>query len=528
MCFVPSSVTDLSKWNWDGDVIIQQPIVPSGRKVVGVRSKKSYDIDVREFLISSRNAVMQRELREELPRYLCRHRGSVARFEARRPGSFDYRAAAITKFVADTIAYQAGEGRDPWQFPDETLALRAGDCEDRAFLLASLLLAAGVSPFNFRVAFGQMVVDGKPHDHMWVVYKNERGDWMLIEPLRLGRALDDKHLPEPRSLGQPAPIVEYVPRFLFNDSHLWAVRGQAEADDLQRFLHRDWIRLNPKFAGEVHQTIVDQAIGGVPNVPSWVQKELDRNFMRVPFFGQIIDAIDLDILDYSPLDHFDNGYIGESWSQVGENLAVFKRDNRANLKAFAWAAHALADFYAHSSYVHFAALENPGDDAGHAAVFDPTNPPALAAPLSYEPPSTFDLTDPKYSLNTTLWTKGKAAAAQRWANQLISGRYAQPNDTQLGLTNHLIEGMTTIPASLRSGEGFADRGSLPHHNQIAVDDVEPGHQHCLYAGTKSDDADRMAYANQLRWRKNTAILHVRRAFVENFSATADRGNDHGN
>jgi hypothetical protein len=220
MCFAPSNLTNLSRWNWDGDVIIHQPIVPSGRKVVGVRSRRSYDIDVREYLTSSRNAVMERVLHRDIPRYLRHEGGSVARFEARQQCSFDYRAAVITSFVADTIAYQAGKGRDPWQFPDETLALKAGDCEDRAFLIASLLLASGVSPFNIRVAFGQMLVDNKPYDHMWVVYKNERGHWTLIEPLRLCKALADEHVPVPRPFGQRAPEVEYVPRFLFNDRHL--------------------------------------------------------------------------------------------------------------------------------------------------------------------------------------------------------------------------------------------------------------------------------------------------------------------
>lgn len=527
MCFEPSNVTDLIRWNWDGDVIIRQPIVPSGRRVVGVRSRRSYDIDVREFLTSNRNAVMERVLRHDIPPYVRHEGGSVAHFAARRRGSFDYRAMVITSFVADTIAYQAGEGRDPWQFPDETLALKAGDCEDRAFLIASLLLAAGVSPFNVRVAFGRVFADRKPYDHMWVVYKNERGHWTLIEPLRLGKALADEHLPALRPLGQQAPKVEYVPRFLFNDTHLWAVRGQADSDDLQHFLRRDWSRLNPKFAGEVHQTIVDEAIGGVPNVPSWVQKELDRNFTRLPLGGQIIDSPDLDIPDYSPLDHFDNGYIAESWGRVAQNLTLFKQDNRANLKAFARAAHAIADFYAHSSYVHFATLVNPGDNAGHAEVFDPMNAPTLASSLSYEAPSTFDLTDPKFSVNSSLWTQGKAAAAQRWANQLISGRYAQPNDTQPGLTNHITEGITTIPASLRNAPGFADRGSLPHHNQIAVDDNTPGDQHCLYTGEKDGDTDRMAYANHIKWRKNTAILHVRKAFEDNFT-TPVGGDDHGN
>lgn len=106
---------------------------------------------------------------------------------------------------------------------------------------------------------------------------------------------------------------------------------------------------------------------------------------------------------------------------------------------------------------------------------------------------------------------------------MISGRYAQPNDTQPGLTNHLTEGLTTIPAILRNAPEFSDRGTLPHHNQIAVDDTTPGNQHCLYDVDKKDEAARMAYANELRWRKNTAILQVRRAFQENFDASQNPG-----
>ncbi len=519
MCFASSNVTNLERWNWDGDVIVHQPIVPSGRRVVGVRSKRSYNIDVREYLTSMHNAVMQQVVREKIPLYLRKCHGSVARFDARKQGSFDYRAATITNFVADNIAYQAGKGRDPWQFPDETLAIEAGDCEDRAFLLASLLLAAGISPYNVRVAFGQMVVAGTPHDHMWVMYKNERGQWALIEPLRVGKVLADEHIPETRKLGQFAPQVEYVPQFLFNDSHLWAVKGTAERGGLDLFLRREWTRLNPKFVGQVHMSVIEEAIGGVPGVPSWVLKELKQNFTRLFLFGPVIDSIDLDIRDYSPLDHFDNGYIEESWAQVAQNLATFKKDNRSNLQSFARAAHAIADFYAHSSYVHFAKLENAESTQGHAEVNAPQGQVEFDNTPSYQSPSTFDLTDPKFSINTSLWTQGKIAAAERWNKQVISGRYAQPNDTQPGLTNHLTEGLTTIPAIFRNAPGFSDRGSLPHHNQIAVDEATPGNQHCLYHAENTDGTDRMSYGNQLRWRKNTAILHVRKAFQENFDAS---------
>jgi hypothetical protein len=349
------------------------------------------------------------------------------------------------------------------------------------------------------------------------MYKSERGNWTVIEPLRLGRALADELIPEIKP-SRVASLIEYVPHFLFNDSHLWAVKGTAERAGLDFFLSREWTRLNPKFVGQVHLSVIQEAIGGVPGIPSWVMKELKHNFSRLFLVGPIIDSIDLDMPDYSPLDHFDNGYITESWARVTQNLATFKQDSRAKLQSFARAAHAIADFYAHSSYAHFAKLVDPVSPQGHAEVYDPAGQADFDIAPSYQPPSTFDLTAPKFSVNETLWTQGKEAAARLWANQLISGRYAQPNDTQPGLTNHLTEGLTTIPASLRRAAGFADRGSLPHHNQIAVDDVTPGDQHCLY-GEKKDGSDRMAYSNQLRWRKSTAILHIRKSFVDNFTAS---------
>jgi hypothetical protein len=519
MCFAPSNVKGLSKWNWDGDVIVQQPVVPSGRQVVGVRARTSYPIDVREFLVSSHNAVLECILRHDIPSYLGQEGGNVARFLARTKGSFDYRAAVITRFVADTIEYQSGSGRDPWQFPDETWAIRAGDCEDRAFLIASLLLASGISSFNVRVALGQMVVGNEAHDHIWVVYKNERGHWMLIEPLRLGRAATDEHLPEPRFANRPAPVVEYVPRFLFNDCHLWAVRGQADSDCLQRFLGREWSRLNPKFTGEVHKSIMDDALRVVPGVPSWVKKGISHNFSRLFLVGPIIDAPDLHLLDYSPLDHFDNGYIEDSWGLVRRRLVEFHNDPRANLREFAYAAHAIADFYAHSSYVHFATLVDPASPLGHANIYDDANPAALSRAPSYGKGSTFDLTDTKFTVNSTLWTQGKEAAAERWKGKLISGRYAQPHDIQTGsLGGYVTEAITSIPDELQRAPGFADRGSLPHHNQIAVDQEAKAPEHRLYTDAErtSNLTDPMSHENQFLWRKNTAILHIRKAFVDNF------------
>lgn len=71
---------------------------------------------------------------------------------------------------------------------------------------------------------------------------------------------------------------------------------------------------------------------------------------------------------YDPRDHFDNGYIEESWKQVAIRLEQFRTAGVRNLDLFHRAAHAIGDFYAHSSYGEFAALQN-----GKLALYDPSN-----------------------------------------------------------------------------------------------------------------------------------------------------------
>lgn len=56
--------------------------------------------------------------------------------------------------------------------------------------MASLMLASGISGYNVRVPLGKVKVfvnssEVKSFDHMWVMYKNERGRWMLFEPLHM-------------------------------------------------------------------------------------------------------------------------------------------------------------------------------------------------------------------------------------------------------------------------------------------------------------------------------------------------------
>jgi hypothetical protein len=127
-------------------------------------------------------------------------------------------------------------------------------------------------------------------------------------------------------------------------------------------------------------------------------------------------------------------------------------------------------------------------------------PAYTAPPLS--------LTSGLFSVNTALWGGTQAAAADYWAGKFISGRYAQKYDPKATFW----EGFTSIPISLSSASDFKYRGSLPHHDEIAVDADAMGSRHKLYSSNTSGPGDREAYANQFLWRKNTAIRHIRQAF----------------
>ena len=55
-----------------------------------------------------------------------------------------------------------------WQLPFETRARRIGDCEDKAILLANLLLASGIEYWRVRLNAGMTTVGS----HCWVTWFN--------------------------------------------------------------------------------------------------------------------------------------------------------------------------------------------------------------------------------------------------------------------------------------------------------------------------------------------------------------------
>ncbi len=185
----------------------------------------------------------------------------------------------------------------------------------------------------------------------------------------------------------------------------------------------------------------------------------------------------------------------------------FREDKRNNLREFALAAHAIADFYAHSSYAHFA--DNDSFNNKPCVVpYDITLPlGGLDKEKLIYDSGTFDLTNNKFSFNPYYWKKTKAEAAKEWNGEIISGRYAQEDDTRDGLLSQITEGLTWIQKEFRDKKDFPRRGALPHHNEIAVDEDKLDPKiHKLY--TKPGE-----YKEQFDLRKTTAIRHIQEAFL---------------
>jgi predicted transglutaminase-like cysteine proteinase len=91
----------------------------------------------------------------------------------------------IYSWVGENIVYEFDSDvygtEDYWQFPYETLNLKTGDCEDQAFLLASLIRAAGVEAEDIFVALGTINNQG----HAWVIIRTQIG-WRVLEPTAEG------------------------------------------------------------------------------------------------------------------------------------------------------------------------------------------------------------------------------------------------------------------------------------------------------------------------------------------------------
>ncbi|OPX75606.1 MAG: Transglutaminase-like superfamily protein [Methanosaeta sp. PtaB.Bin018] len=198
-------------YNWAGDTIVRDTVMWDKRAVLG-HSSVYIPTDIRQWLSSTESEVIQRTLQE------------IGLPAAREAGSFDLRAWRIWDYVVRSVEYvtdkRASGLEDFWLFPEETLMLHKGDCEDTSFLLATLMLASGISEHCVRVVLGKISSPEGAFGHAWVVYQNETGTWCLLESTL--DAVPSQLVPAD-PFTQPSNQYQYQPQFCLNASHLWSM-----------------------------------------------------------------------------------------------------------------------------------------------------------------------------------------------------------------------------------------------------------------------------------------------------------------
>lgn len=467
MCMQLTNVRPHQCWNWHGDEIVHDSVIPASREVPNTKLK-GYSIDIRSFVANSGNAVIRRQLHEIAEPWSD---GDKLKFFARQSSCFDFRAQRIFEWISKLNYFETDRSFDQWLFPEETLARGGGDCEDLSFLLASLLVESGISRDCVRVALGQ-VVDRRgerevPHDHAWVMYQQEMGAWQILDPLAKVRHRKPGKTKQPKDAGGVGEIVEdleYVPCFVFNSDHLWRVRSpQAVAGKgLQKYLHKRnfWGDFDPSFAAGVHNSIFDEALtqAGMPSSDLLIVKAASLR-------------VDVNVLAYDPRDHFDFAYITEGWAQVKKRL------DSGSLDDFGLAVHAIGDFYAHSMYGHFAPVSN-----SRIPLYDPDHPNIPAAAMVYN----FDgLPRPDSNVDAT-------SAAVQWQGKLISGQWWR--------------WYTTYPEKFKKdAKDLQRRRNLPDHDFLAVDSPSEDNPQHFFVRNGS-------YTNQFKLRQSAAVEHVAKAY----------------
>ncbi|MDA8082763.1 MAG: transglutaminase-like domain-containing protein [Nitrospiraceae bacterium] len=204
------------RYNWEGDRILIDSGIEKKRYVIGRR--QPITTDIREWITFQDNIIMK----DILSALRAEHGLPLTR----KTGDFDRRAMVVWRFIAeriryvhDTALYKKG---DFWLFPPETYQIGKGDCEDSSFLLASLLISGGISPFCVRVVLGQAYdKNSRPlGGHCWPVYKDETGRWCILES-----TLDNVPpcMPDADALTEEGQPFRYEPLYCFNGHHLWEV-----------------------------------------------------------------------------------------------------------------------------------------------------------------------------------------------------------------------------------------------------------------------------------------------------------------
>jgi len=236
----------MPKYDWSGSAILQNAVIEHKRVVIG-HPGEYIPTDLREWITSPDSQEIRKALDEmkDLPR-------------RKEPGMFDGRAREVWKFVAGNVTYvydvESVKEVDFWQFPAETLKLGKGDCEDCAFLLASLLIASGVSPFCVRVVFGTVYSSiYKPGGHSWPIYKDEGGIWRILEATLNPENIPDEW-PAADDFAKRGADPHYKPDLCANRNHVWAV-GAKPIGEVDTFLAKRMKRKTSFPSDEVYAAI---------------------------------------------------------------------------------------------------------------------------------------------------------------------------------------------------------------------------------------------------------------------------------
>ena len=225
---------------WGGRRRLENPILRRKRVISSFDGEKPVYCpwDIRRWILPGNDSYMV-EVWQEIA---AAHRRD---FETSHARQADLSAKAIWHFVVEKIRYiNDDKGFDFWQFPQETINLEQGDCEDKSFLVASLLLAAGIPEDRVRVTVGAMHNEKngqqKAIGHAWPMYRTNRGVWCILETCM-------KHLPvrgqsgeleagAPEDVGIENSVflnadrlardgrrMQYVPLLCFDNSAVWTV-----------------------------------------------------------------------------------------------------------------------------------------------------------------------------------------------------------------------------------------------------------------------------------------------------------------
>jgi len=115
----------------------------------------------------------------DVRKFLTERNDKVISFKT---GTYDQRATKCLDWVAKNITYTRDKDMhnrsEFWQYANETMLTRKGDCEDGAILIANMMLASGIPYWRVRPNAG----DVKGGGHCYVTYLREKDNvWYMMD-----------------------------------------------------------------------------------------------------------------------------------------------------------------------------------------------------------------------------------------------------------------------------------------------------------------------------------------------------------